>query len=92
MEPMDNSICGAIANHFKLPSFCQCAGAPLGGSLSCEVGLGNIISIGASGFIYPCGSPASLGYKAWVQLLGMSKVLLSSRLLFSPHVDVAHIA
>ncbi len=76
MVSMDNSICGAITNNFQLPSFCECTAAPAGGSLTCEVGLGNIISIGANGFIYPCGSPASLGYKAWASLFGMSKVIL----------------
>jgi hypothetical protein len=77
MQPMGKSLCGAIATHFKLPNFCKCNEAPLGGELTCSVGLGNIISIGASGFIYPCASPASVGYKAWVisPLFGINKVI-----------------
>lgn len=73
MQLMSRSICGAIANSFRLPNFCRCNEAPLGGELTCQVGLGNIISIGASAFIFPCGTPASLGYRAWASLLGMSR-------------------
>jgi hypothetical protein len=76
MQLMRSSICGAIANSFRLPNFCRCNEAPLGGELTCQVGLGNIISIGASAFIFPCGTPASLGYRAWASLLGMSRVCL----------------
>ena len=75
MDPKNNDrICRAIDNFFRLPSFCRCTGAPLGGELSCSVGLGNIISIGASASVFPCGSPASFGYKAWASLLGQSRV------------------
>jgi hypothetical protein len=71
---MAGSICGAIANYFQLPSFCNCAAAPLGGNLSCSVGLDGYISIGASAWIMPCASPANVGYYAYASLLGLSDV------------------
>jgi hypothetical protein len=74
MQPMAGSICGAIANNFQLPSFCQCYAAPLGGNLSCSVGLDNYISIGASAWIMPCASPANVGYYAYADILGWSEV------------------
>ena len=74
MQPMAGNICGAIANYFQLPSFCNCAAAPLGGNLSCSVGLGSYISIGASAWIMPCASPANVGYYAYADILGWSEV------------------
>ena len=79
----NDRICNAINNFFRLPSFCRCTGAPLGGELSCSVGLGNIISIGASASLFPCGTPASFGYKAWASLLGQSRVRRSPHSRFS---------
>jgi hypothetical protein len=74
MNTKGNDICNAVNSFFRLPSFCRCTPAPLGGDLTCSIGVGNIISIGASAFVYPCGAPASFGYKAWASFLGISKV------------------
>jgi hypothetical protein len=73
MKPTAFSICGSIVNNFRLPNFCTCRDAKLGGELACTVGLQNIISIGASAWVMPCASPANFGYKAWASLLGMSQ-------------------
>jgi hypothetical protein len=66
------SICGPITGVFRLPNFCTCKDAQLGGELGCVVGLQTYISIGASAWILPCASPANFGYKVWASLLGMS--------------------
>jgi len=73
MKPTAFQICGAITTYFQLPNFCQCKGASLGGELSCTIGLQNYITIGASAWLLPCASPANMGYKAWVNVLGASK-------------------
>lgn len=73
MKPTSFSICGPITNNFRLPNFCACREARFGGELSCVIGLQTYISIGASAWILPCGSPASFGYSAWASVLGMSR-------------------
>lgn len=72
MKPTSLSICGSITGLFRLPNFCTCKDAQLGGELGCVVGLQTYISIGASAWILPCASPANFGYKVWASLLGMS--------------------
>lgn len=72
MKPTSLSVCGAITNHFRLPNFCRCSEARLGGHLSCSIGLQTFIIIGASAWILPCASPANFGYRAWASLLGVS--------------------
>jgi hypothetical protein len=72
MKPTSLSICGPITGLFRLPNFCTCKDAQLGGELGCVIGLQTYISIGASAWILPCASPANFGYKAWASLLGMS--------------------
>jgi len=72
MKPTAVSICGPITGLFRLPNFCTCKDAQLGGELGCVVGLQTYISIGASAWILPCASPANFGYKVWASLLGMS--------------------
>lgn len=72
MKPTSLSICGPITGLFRLPNFCTCKDAQLGGELGCVIGLQNYISIGASAWILPCASPANFGYKVWASLLGMS--------------------
>lgn len=66
------SICDPITNAFRLPNFCTCRNAQLGGELRCTIGLQNYISIGASAWVLPCASPANFGYIAWASVLGMS--------------------
>lgn len=73
MKPTAFSICGAITNNFRLPNFCNCKDAKLGGELGCTIGLQNFITLGASAWVLPCDSPANVGYKAWASLIGMSK-------------------
>jgi len=72
MKSTSLSICGAITNHFRLPNFCRCREARLGGDLSCSIGLQTFITLGASAWILPCASPANFGYRAWASLLGVS--------------------
>ena len=72
LKPTSLSICGPITGLFRLPSFCTCKDAQLGGELGCVVGLQTYISIGASAWILPCASPTNFGYKVWASLLGMS--------------------
>jgi hypothetical protein len=71
--PTSLSICGPITRNFRLPNFCTCADARLGGELGCTVGLQNYISIGATAWVRPCDSPANFGYRAWASLLGTSR-------------------
>ena len=75
MMPTSVSICGPITNNFRLPNFCSCKNAPLGGELGCSIGLQNYISVGASAWILPCASPANLGYRAWASILGASQAV-----------------
>ena len=75
ISPTALSICGPITTNFRLPNFCTCRNAPLGGELSCTVGLQNYISVGASAWILPCASPANLGYRAWASILGASQAV-----------------
>jgi hypothetical protein len=69
------SICGPITNNFRLPNFCTCRNAPLGGELRCVIGLQTYISVGASAWILPCASPANFGFRAWASLLGASQAV-----------------
>lgn len=71
--PTSLSICGPITRNFRLPNFCTCTDARLGGELGCTVGLQNYISIGATAWFRPCDSPANFGYRAWASLLGSSR-------------------
>jgi len=73
LKPTSLSICGPITSLFRLPNFCTCADAKLGGELGCTVGLQNYISIGATAWFRPCDSPANFGYKAWASILGTSR-------------------
>lgn len=71
--PTSLSICGPITRNFRLPNFCTCTDARLGGELGCTVGLQTYISIGATAWFRPCDSPANFGYRAWASLLGASR-------------------
>ena len=73
LRPTSLSICGPITSLFRLPNFCTCKDASLGGELGCTVGLQNYISIGATAWFRPCDSPANFGYRAWASLLGTSR-------------------
>ncbi len=74
VRPTSLSICGPITSLFRLPNFCTCADAKLGGGeLGCTVGLQNYISIGATAWFRPCDSPANFGYRAWASILGTSR-------------------
>jgi hypothetical protein len=73
LRPTSLSICGPITSLFRLPNFCTCADAKLGGELGCTVGLQNYISIGATAWFRPCDSPANFGYRAWASILGTSR-------------------
>lgn len=71
MQPANvNSICGVITSIFQLPNFCRCAAERRGGTLTCSTSIGGV-TIGASAWIRPCASPASIGYSAWVQTNGV---------------------
>jgi len=72
LKPTSVSVCGPITNIFRLPNFCTCREARLGGDLMCTIGLQTYISLGASAWFFPCASPANFGYRAWVTTLGMS--------------------
>ncbi len=68
---VDTSICGAIINHFTLPNFCKCAKSSYGGKMTCDVGVGNTLTVGASAWFEPCGIPAaSFGWEAYVKANG----------------------
>ena len=71
MKPTAFSICGAITSVFRLPSFCTCRDARLGGELGCTIGLQTFITIGASAWILPCAPQANVGYRAWVSVPGV---------------------
>lgn len=71
MKPTAFSICGAITSVFRLPSFCTCRDARLGGELGCTIGLQTFITIGASAWILPCAPQANVGYRAWVSIPGV---------------------
>ena len=68
MKPTAFSICGALTSIFRLPSFCTCRDARLGGELGCTIGLQTFITIGASAWILPCAPQANVGYRAWVSI------------------------
>jgi hypothetical protein len=68
MKPTAFSICGAITSVFRLPSFCTCRDARLGGELGCTIGLQTFITIGASAWILPCAPQANVGNRAWVSI------------------------
>jgi hypothetical protein len=72
MKPTAFSICGPITGTFRLPNFCTCKDAPLGGELGCTIGVQTYITIGASAWVLPCASPASFGYRAWVSVPGVA--------------------
>ena len=72
MQP--TRLCGAITNNYRLPNFCNCANASLGGSLTCSIGLESYINIGASAWFLPCASPANFGYRARATAFGQSRV------------------
>ena len=65
------SICGAITTAFRLPNFCTCNAARLGGELGCTIGIQTFITVGASAWVLPCASPANFGYRAWVSVPGI---------------------
>ena len=67
-------ICSALRTYFRFPSFCSCVDAKFGGDLTCSVGLDTFINIGARAWVLPCGSPASVGVKAWAKAYGASQV------------------
>ena len=71
MTPTAFSICGAITTAFRLPNFCTCRAARLGGELGCTIGLQTFITVGASAWVLPCASPANFGYRAWVSVPGI---------------------
>lgn len=73
VKPTSLSICDPITRLFRLPNFCTCADAKVGGELGCTVGLQTYISVGASAWFRPCDTPANFGYKAWATLVGISK-------------------
>lgn len=71
MTPTALSVCGAITTVFRLPNFCTCKDARLGGELGCTIGIQTFITVGASAWLLPCASPASVGYRAWVSVPGV---------------------
>ena len=71
MTPTSFSVCGAITGTFRLPNFCTCRDARLGGELGCTIGIQTFITVGASAWVLPCASPASFGYRAWVSVPGV---------------------
>jgi hypothetical protein len=71
MKPTSFSICGAITGTFRLPNFCTCRDARLGGELGCTIGLQTFITIGASAWVLPCAPQANVGYRAWVSVPGV---------------------
>ena len=73
-------ICSALRTYFRFPSFCSCVDAKFGGDLTCSVGLDTFINIGARAWVLPCGSPASVGVKAWAAAMGATKVKRTSLL------------
>ena len=72
IKPTAFSICGPITGTFRLPNFCTCKDAPLGGELGCAIGIQTYITVGASAWVLPCASPASVGYRAWVSVPGVA--------------------
>ncbi len=68
MVEVKNAICGPLS---KIPSFCNCAvsnnAANIGAIVTCPtVSLpGTGVTIGAQAHFLPCGSAASVGYRAW---------------------------
>ena len=72
MKPTSFSICGAITGTFRLPNFCTCRDARLGGELGCTIGLQTFITIGASAWVLPCAPQANVGYRAWVSVPGVA--------------------
>ena len=71
MKPTALSVCGPITGTFRLPNFCTCRDARLGGELGCTIGLQTFITIGASAWILPCAPQANVGYRAWVSVPGV---------------------
>ena len=71
MTPTALSVCGAITTVFRLPNFCTCKDARLGGELGCTIGIQTFLTVGASAWLLPCASPASVGYRAWVSVPGV---------------------
>jgi hypothetical protein len=71
MKPTAFSICGTLTSIFRLPSFCTCRDARLGGELGCTIGLQTFITIGASAWVLPCAPQANVGYRAWVSIPGV---------------------
>ena len=71
MKPTAFSICGTITSVFRLPNFCTCRDARLGGELGCTIGLQTFITIGASAWVLPCAPQANVGYRAWVSVPGI---------------------
>ncbi len=64
MKEVKNEICGAI----PILQFCNCVpDGRIGATVNCSVGIPlSGLTIGAGAHFLPCGSPASLGYKAWI--------------------------
>jgi len=73
MVSRSNSICGVFNGFFRIPNFCGCRDVPLGGEVHCRIGVANIAEVGARIVLVPCGRPATFGYQAWAQALGVSK-------------------
>jgi hypothetical protein len=71
MKPTSLSICGAITGTFRLPNFCTCKDARLGGELGCTIGVQTFITVGASAWVLPCAPQANVGYRAWVSVPGV---------------------
>ena len=66
MVEVKNAICGPLS---RIPSFCNCApSGAIGATVTCSVGIpfSGGLTIGASAHFLPCGSPASMGYRAWI--------------------------
>jgi len=92
MQPANvNSMCGVITSLFQLPNFCRCAAERRGGTLTCTTSIGGV-SLGASAWIRPCASPASIGYSAWVNLNGrrLAGVGQEWRASFQVNVPIPH--
>jgi hypothetical protein len=65
MKEVSQEFCGAI----PIPGICKCVpDGTIGASVECSVGipLSGGLTIGAGAHFLPCGSPASMGYKAWI--------------------------
>jgi len=63
LQPVSESICGAIINNLNLPNFCRCTETSLpndprsrGGTIECRVGVDSMTQLNVFATIMPCAS------------------------------------